>query len=39
LESLAGATASDLKALSGAIADYDFDAALTALGELEFEQS
>jgi hypothetical protein len=26
-------------ALSGSIADYDFDAALAALGELEFEKS
>jgi hypothetical protein len=42
LQSLAGTTTNDLKALSSAIADYDFDtalAALAALGELEFETS
>jgi len=39
LQSLAGTTANDLKTLSNAIADYDFDTALVALGELELEVS
>jgi signal transduction histidine kinase/CheY-like chemotaxis protein len=39
LHSMAGATTNDLNTLSDAIADYDFDAALDALAELEFEKS
>jgi signal transduction histidine kinase/DNA-binding response OmpR family regulator len=39
LHSMAGATTNELKTLSGAIGDYDFDAALDALAELEFEKS